>query len=37
MNSKKPVKEQIKIFKEICGLSERTFYRYKAKLPKLTN
>jgi len=37
MNSKKPVKEQIKIFKEICGLSERTFYRYKAKLSKQTD
>jgi hypothetical protein len=37
IKSGKPTKEQIKIFKEICGLSERTFYRYKAKLSKLSN
>jgi hypothetical protein len=37
IKSGKSVKEQVRLFKETVGLSERTFYRYKSKLTKLTN
>jgi len=36
IKSGKSVKEQVRLFKETVGLSERTFYRYKSKLTKLS-